>query len=155
MALELRRTVRRLADKDEIGDLVRLYSHCVDRKLYDRLSDLFVENCVIDFGPGMGPALHGRASFRAVLGRPGGGFAATSHHNANLLINFENEDRASVCSSVYAWHLRHDGDTAVIWGCYDDIVERTVHGWRFAARKLRVAGHENYDLNWHPLTNDV
>jgi hypothetical protein len=152
---ELERTVRRLVDKDEISDLVRSYSHCIDRKLYDDLAALFVENCVIDFGPGVGPAVHGRTAFRATLGRPGGGFAATSHHNASVLITFENEDQASVRSSVYAWHLRHDGHTALIWGCYDDVVERTSEGWRFALRRLRVAGHENYDLDWLPLIDNA
>jgi hypothetical protein len=28
---------------------------------------------------------------------------------------------------------------------------RTPEGWRFARRQLRVAGSENWDIEWHPI----
>jgi len=137
-------------DKDEIVDLVHRYSHCADRRLYDELADLFTEDCVVDYGPGFGPAVRGRQALRAMFGA-GPGFLATSHHNANVLITFETDDRASVRTSVYAWHQTTEGVTPQVWGCYHDVAMRTPDGWRLAARQLRIAGNENWDADWLPL----
>jgi hypothetical protein len=152
------RTLERLRDKDEIVDLVHRYSHLVDHKRPDELMELFVEDCVVDYGPGLGGPRRSRAELRAMFGdgrppteeRPG--FLATSHHNANVLVTFENEDRARVVSSLYAWHRTSVGETPQIWGVYHDVVVRTTGGWRFAERVLRVAGSEGWDPGWHPLS---
>ena len=141
--------VRRLADKDEITDLVHRYSYCVDHRLYDEVAGLFTEECVVDYGPGIAPPARGRAALRALFGHPGGGFAATSHHNANVLVTFEDDEHASVRTSVYAWHQRGDGTTPQLWGCYLDRVEKGPDGWRIAARQLRVLGVDDWDANWH------
>jgi ketosteroid isomerase-like protein len=139
----------RLLDKDEIVDLVRHYSYCVDHKLHDEVAELFTEDCVVDYGPGLGPPVRGRAAFRRMFGRPGGGFAVTSHHNANVLVEFDDDDHASLRASVYAWHRRHDGTTAELWGYYHDTVVRDPGGWRIAARQLRVLAVEGWDIEWH------
>ena len=47
--------VARLIDKDQIIDLVHRYSYCVDHRLYDEVIDLFTEDCVVDYGPGIAP----------------------------------------------------------------------------------------------------
>jgi ketosteroid isomerase-like protein len=149
---EMDKALGRLLDKDEIVDLVHRYSHFVDRKLYDELAELFTEDCVVDYGPGIGPVMHGRAAFRSIFGA-GGGFAATSHHNANVLIDFDGDERASVCTSLYAWHKTHEGATPRVWGCYLDVVVRTTDGWRFAERQLRIAGSEGIEIEWLPLVD--
>ena len=153
---DLERAVRRLLDKDEIVDLVHRYSYLVDHRLYDQLAELFTEDCVVDYGPWVGPPARGRVAFRAMFGgsestdaRPG--FLATSHHNANVLVTFEGDDRASVLTSVYAWHRAPRGATPRIWGYYHDVAVRTSKGWRLAERQLRVAGNEEWAVDWHPL----
>ena len=85
-----------------------------------------------------------------MFGLPGEGFSATSHHNANVLVKFHNPDRASVRTSVYAWHKRFDGSTPQLWGYYHDVVMRQPEGWRIANRQLRVLGVEDWDVEWHP-----
>ena len=97
----IERAVRRLVDKDEIVDLVHRYSYYVDQKFYDEIAELFTEDCVVDYGPGVGPPVQGRTAFRAMFGA-GRGFVVTSHHNANVLVSFEGDDRASVRTSCYA-----------------------------------------------------
>src|ERR1700685_3265112 len=94
--------VRRLLDKDQIIDLVHQYSYFVDHGRYDEVVELFTEDCVGDYGP-IAPSVHSRAKLRQMLGHPGGGFGATSHHNANVLVKFVDADHASVRTSVYAW----------------------------------------------------
>ena len=52
---DIQQAVRRLVDVDEIVDLVHRYSYYVDHKFYDNLVGLFTEDCVIDYGPWVGP----------------------------------------------------------------------------------------------------
>ena len=85
-----------------------------------------------------------------MLEQSGREFAATSHHNANVLVKFDAADRASVRTSVYAWHQRTDGATPQLWGYYHDTVVRHPDRWRIASRKLRVLGVEDFAMDWHP-----
>ena len=140
--------VRRLIDKDHIIDLVHHYSYYVDHRLYDEVVQLFTEDCVVDYGPGI-PPVRSRAGLRRMFGHPDAGFAATSHHNANVLVKFEDPDHASVRTSVYAWHQRADGGTPRLWGYYHDSVVRLLDGWRIAERQLRTLGTEDWNMEMH------
>jgi ketosteroid isomerase-like protein len=154
VADDLERTVRRLVDKDEIVDLVHRYSHLVDHRRYDEVAGLFTDDCEVDYGIGGGEPIRGRDALAATFGAMADsrhGFAATSHHNANVLVTFEGDDRASVRTSVYAWHQAPDGTTPRIWGWYYDVVARTAEGWRLAVRQLRVTGNEGWPADWLPL----
>jgi len=157
-AADLERSVRRLLDKDEIIDLVHRYSYLVDHRMPDQLVELFTDDCLVDYGAGIAPPIRGRRALGELFGigtespEAGRGFLATSHHNANVLVTFESDDRASVLTSLYAWHQAQEGETPRIWGCYHDIAVRTADGWRLAERQLRVAGNENWTAEWHPLT---
>src|SRR5438477_870480 len=98
--------LRRLVDKDAIIDLVHEYSYCVDQRLYDEVASLFTDDCVVDYGPEFAP-IRGRLALRKMFGNPAAGFRATSHHNANVLVTFDGDDRARVRTSLYAWHQRN------------------------------------------------
>jgi ketosteroid isomerase-like protein len=151
------RTLRRLADKDEIVDLVHRYSFLVDHRRPEELMELFTDDCVVDYGPGVGEPTRSKAEFRAMFGgtreatesRPV--FVATSHHNANVLVTFEGDERATVVTSLYAWHHTSTGERPELWGAYHDVVVRTAGGWKFASRQLRIAGNQGWDVAWHPL----
>jgi hypothetical protein len=145
--------IRRLIDKDEIVDLVHRYSYCVDHRLYDEVVELFTEDCVVDYGPAW-PPVRSRAGLRKMFGQPEGVFAATSHHNANVLVTFEDLDHASVRTSVYAWHRRADGVTPRLWGYYHDSVVHLPDGWRIAERQLRTLGSEDWNVVMHPALED-
>jgi SnoaL-like domain len=149
MGMDVTAVVRRLADKDEIVDLVHRYSYCVDHRMYDELVMLFAEDCVVDYGPGWSP-IRGRMALRKMFGHPSVGFQATSHHNANVLVTFDDDDHAMVATSVYAWHRRRDLTTPGVWGYYHDTVTRAQEGWLFATRQLRVLGTEDWPQAMHP-----
>jgi SnoaL-like domain len=144
------RDLRRLLDKDEIIDLVHKYSYFTDHRRYDEVVGLFTDDCVVDYGPGVAPVVRSRAALRKLFGHPAGGYAATSHHNANILVTFDDDDHANVLTSVYAWHLRTNGSTPQLWGYYHDQVRREADGWRIAARQLRVLGTEDWKADFHP-----
>jgi hypothetical protein len=140
--------VERLIAKDEIIDLVHRYSYCVDHRLYDEVVELFIEDCVVDYGPGI-PPVRFKARLRRMFGHPDSGFAATSHHNANVLVTFDDLDHATVRTSVYAWHQRTDGGTPCLWGYYHDSMVRLPEGWRIAGRQLRTLGAEDWNMEMH------
>jgi hypothetical protein len=140
--------LRRLMDKDEIVDLVHRYSYCVDHRLYDDVVALFTEDCVVDYGYENGPPIRSRAALLQMFGNPEVAFEATSHHNANVLVTFSDDDHGTVLTSVYAWHERNDGVTPKLWGYYHDAVARTSVGWRIARRELRVLGVEDWPSTW-------
>jgi ketosteroid isomerase-like protein len=155
MVTDEQNALRRLLDKDSIVDLVHQYSYYVDHRLYDEVVDLFTEDCTVDYGP-VAPPVRTRAALRQMFGRPTGGFKATSHHNANVLVTFEDDDSAKVRTSVYAWHEQADGATPRLWGYYHDSVVRNPEGWRIETRELRVLGVENWHSKWHwALDGDV
>jgi 3-phenylpropionate/cinnamic acid dioxygenase small subunit len=140
--------LQRLLDKDQIIDLVHRYSYCVDHGLYDEVVELFTEDCVVDYGPSW-PPVRSRASLRQMFGHPDSAYVATSHHNANVLVTFEDLNHASVCTSVYAWHQQTDGTSPRVWGYYHDSVVRLPEGWRINERQLRVLGTENWNMEMH------
>ena len=148
MVTDEQAALRRLLDKDSIVDLVHRYSYCVDHRRYDEVVNLFTEDCTVDYGPDW-PPVRTRAGLRQMFSLPVGGFKATSHHNANVLVTFESDDKATVRASVYAWHEQADGVTPRLWGYYHDSVVRDPDGWRIATRQLRVLGVEDWDSNWH------
>ena len=145
-------SIRQLLDKDQIIDLVHEYSYRVDHRQYDEVVELFTEDCVVDYAPGIAP-VRTRAGLREMFRHSGGGFTATSHHNANVLVTFDGADRASVRTAVYAWHQRPDGGTPRLWGYYHDIVVRLPEGWRIAHRQLRVLGVEDWQMEMHPAVD--
>ena len=158
--------LQRLLDKDAIIDLVHKYSYCVDHRLWSNLPTLFTEDCVIDYGPGSSPVVRSRAAFQQMLGSSAGsstfrpGFVGTSHHNANVLVAFDDDDLATVRSSLYAWHRMTVGPTATgqiwnhttpqVWGYYHDVVRRIDNVWRFAERKLHLLGAQDWHDQYHP-----
>ena len=148
MDKEAEAAIGRLIDKDRIVDLVHRYSYGVDHRHYDEVVELFTEDCVVDYGPTF-PPVRSRAGLRQMFGHPDARYVATSHHNANILVTFEDHDRASVRTSVYAWHQRGDGTTPRLWGYYHDSVVRLPDGWRIAERQLRTLGAEDWNVAMH------
>ena len=149
--------LQRLLDKDAIVDLVHRYSYWVDHQQNERVVELFTDDCRVDYGASVAPPIHGKEALRRVFGldrepgerkRP---FRATSHHNANVLVDFDSDDRATVRTSLYAWHETPSGETPRIWAYYYDVAVRTPQGWRLAERVLRVAGEEGWQGEVHPL----
>jgi hypothetical protein len=86
--------------------LIHRYSYFVDHRRFEELMELFSEDGMLDFDPGVGPVMRGRSEIRKLFGSR---FLVTSHHNANVLVDLEDDDRATMCSTVYAWHETIDG----------------------------------------------
>jgi hypothetical protein len=146
--------LRRLLDRQEIVDLVHAYCRNVDLVRPAEIAALFTDDCVVDYGPGLGEPTRGAAELEERLGRGLPRFAATSHHVSNIQVDFdESGDTATGCTYLYAWH-RYPGGSAPdahLWAQYHDRFVRTPAGWRIAERTLKVAGQEAFDVDWYPI----
>jgi hypothetical protein len=141
--------LRILVDRQAIVDLVHSYCRGVDSVDETALNSCFAEECVVDYGPGMGGPRRGRDVIVSglVAGLPN--FAATHHQVSNIEIRFDDADVARGVTYVTAWHRYSDGrPDAILWGQYHDRFVRTSEGWRIAERILFATGQQNFDIPW-------
>jgi len=150
--------LQQLVDRQQIVDLVHAYCRNVDLVNAAEVAALFTDDCVVDYGPGLGEPTRGSAQLEDRLARGLPRFAATSHHVSNIDITFDitpdGPDAADGVTYLYAWHRFPDHPAtpdAHLWGQYHDRFIRTAAGWRIATRTLRVAGQEAFDVAWYPI----
>lgn len=142
-----------LLHRQAITDAIHAYCRGVDTIDVDTVAALFTQDCVIDYGPGLGAPTTGRANVADRLRRGLPRFAATSHHVSNIEIMFgEDDTSASSITSLIAWHrYPDDRPDAVLWARYHDRWVLEGGRWLIAERILRVAGEENFDVEWYPI----
>lgn len=150
--------LRRLVDRQAIVDVIHAYCRNVDLVRPTEIAALFTEDCVVDYGPGMGAVTNGSAELEQRLGRGLPRFAATSHHVSNIEVSFDPDDEAAdsarATTYLYAWHRFPDHPAtpdAHLWAQYHDRFVRTDGGWRIAERTLKVAGQEAFEVPWYPI----
>src|ERR1700722_7920419 len=137
--------VQQLVDAEEIGRLIYDYAFHLDMNHPEELANLFVEDCVVIYGPNFGA--EGIEAYKKTLEGIGEYFVATSHHVSNTVIDFEGADAATARSVLYAFHRytreRPDGH---VWGQYHDEFVRVDGVWRFKRRELRAAAVQDFHV---------
>jgi len=143
----------RVVDRAAIADLVYEYARTMDLNLPSELAALFTEDCVVDYGEGLGGRIDGRAALERFVADSLPNVEATSHHVSNVQVRFEGPAAATGVAYLYAWHrFADERQDATLWGQYHDRFVRTSSGWRIAQRTLRVAGEEAMGFGaWHPI----
>jgi ketosteroid isomerase-like protein len=145
--------LQRLVDHQAITDLIHAYCRGVDAVDAAGVAALFTADCVVDYGPGLGEPTHGAAQLERRLAAGLPRFAATSHHVSNIEITFDDSGRtASGVTYLYAWHrYPDDRPDAELWARYHDRFVRDGDRWLISERILRVAGQQDFDVDWHPV----
>lgn len=131
----------RLEDRTAITDVLIEYCRTLDRMDLKRLSDLFTDDCEVDYGPDPRLRSRGRSALAKSLERMWR-WSRTSHHLSNVQIRFDDETKATVGSYVHAWHERADGSTATVLGQYHDRFVRVNGAWRIAERRMVMNGND-------------
>lgn len=140
-----------IRDRLAITALIHAYCRHVDLLEVRELGKLFTDDCVVDYGPGLGGPRHGREALESALARGLPRFSATSHHVSNIDIVLDGE-RASGVSYLLAWHRMADGSPdALLFGQYHDRFVRIDGGWRISERRLLVAGEAGFPIAWNPI----
>jgi ketosteroid isomerase-like protein len=140
-------------DRQAITDVIHAYCRGVDTLDTASVAALFTEDCVVDYGPGLGAPTQGSVAIGERLARGLPRFAATSHHVSNIEITFSVDGvSATGITYLYAWHSYPDARPhAELWARYHDVFLRRGDRWLIAERVLRVAGQRNFDVEWYPV----
>ena len=149
---DLETTVRVLADRQAITDVIHAYCFHFDRNEPEAVAALFTDDATIDYGP-EAARIDGAAAIAPTiaigLART---FAATSHHVSNIEITFDGDDDARSVSYVYAWHEYFDGSESELWGRYAHRFRRDDGRWLIAELVLQAAGTRNFHRSrMHPI----
>ena len=150
--MDVEREVRRMVDRQLITDVLHHYCQSVDHFRPDEVAALFIEDCVVDYGPGQGGAIHGAKTLEAGLRSRAGlrRFSATSHHVSNVQVDFIDDHRATSVCYLYAWHawLDRSRPDSYLWGQYHDEFVRIDDRWLIASRHLVLAGERDFPIAW-------
>ena len=140
-------------DRQAITDVIHAYCRGVDSLDTASVAALFTDDCLVDYGPGLGAPTHGAVAIGERLARGLPRFAATSHHVSNIDIAFADDGQSATgITYLYAWHsYPDDRPHAELWAQYHDVFVRRGERWLIAQRVLRVAGQRNFDVEWYPV----
>lgn len=155
--MQIETALRDLVAHRAITDVIHAYCRSVDTVDADAVVALFTEDCIVDYGPGLGTPTHGSAVLRDRLASGLPRFAATSHHVSNIEIELA-DDATSATTITYlmAWHRYPDErPDAVLYARYHDRFVRDADRWLIAERILRVAGQQDFDIAWHPVVRNA
>jgi ketosteroid isomerase-like protein len=146
-------TVRELADRQAIADLIHAYCEHFDANEPEAVAALFTEDATVDYGPEVPPVVGGAAIGPAIAVGLERTFAATSHHVSNIRIELDGANTASSVAYLYAWHRYVDGSPdGELWGRYRHTFRRTEAGWRIASLRLEAAGMVDFHRStMHPI----
>lgn len=140
-----RAQLQRLADKEEIRELIGDYSEAADRGRPGDLAALFLAEGTLEVvGPSFDAGTYnGRAAIVDLLEGNTAKLRETQdtpllrHHLATIRIRLLEENRARAESYFLA--LAEDGVDH--WGRYSDRLSRGQEGWRFELRRVIHEGH--------------
>ncbi len=145
--------LRAIVARQAITDVIHAYCRSVDTIDTDAAAALFTDDCMVDYGPGLGESTRGASSLarRLATGLPR--FEATSHHVSNIEIALAPDGvSATAVTYLLAWHrYPDDRPDATLYARYHDRFVNVGHRWLIAERILRVAGQQDFDVEWHPI----
>jgi 3-phenylpropionate/cinnamic acid dioxygenase small subunit len=119
----------------EIHQLLGLYGHIVDAGEWDRFTELFEDDAVLDYTGVRAPRVFVGVAQIADYFRDAN--HPSAHHVTNIVV-FERDGEVAVHSKFFAPYTRATHDPRRWYGGdYEDVVVRTDAGWRFRRRVCR------------------
>jgi ketosteroid isomerase-like protein len=141
-------TLRDLADRAELTDLVARHSRWIDESRWDETGRIFTEDVVTESPRG---EARGVEALLALVAKGHDTFARTLHHKSNLVIDLDG-DTAAVRAHDLAVFVVDDESVALAAGVAHYGARRTGDGWRFASLRIEpVALTANLDRARLPL----
>lgn len=148
-----------LIDRHQICDLLARYCQYLDEYDIDSIGNVFIDNAIMDQGPGRGGPIQGRLSILAGMKDRQALFKRTCHQLGQSLIEIDGHTAKSL-TYVTAWHQTWAGDMQTARLRYHDQLVRVAPGqWRIAYRKSQAMGVDGFgeaQWNWvHRLQPDM
>jgi hypothetical protein len=122
----------RAEDREAIRELIAAYAHYYDDGRIDEFADLFVEDGVMQLGPG-GMLAHGPGEISSALSSVD--TTDLRHFTTDVMIEFTDETRAKGVCRFAVHSPARDFD-----GTYHDEYTKSADGWRFARRTISIFG---------------
>jgi ketosteroid isomerase-like protein len=139
-----------LVTRQEIVDVLGAYCERLDEYDIDGVAELFIEDCVTDYGPGRGGPVRGRQHVRDRIATGQAEFRRTHHQLGQIRVDLHDDADAGALSYLTAFHERWDGSTARVHLRYVDRLHKSGGRWRIAARTVQVTAVEGFDgVPWH------
>jgi len=124
-----------------IEELTRLYGLFCDTRHFEKLADLFTNECVYDESVVGGTPVSSRADLLQLFRKASGRLGPMIHICTNQVISAFSGRTASGLCHVLAEGLFNVGDEQKpfrIFGCYDDRYSKEGDRWYFKSRVLRL-----------------
>jgi ketosteroid isomerase-like protein len=134
-----------------IADLLAGFCERIDAYDIEGVAGLFSEDCLTDYGPGLGGPIRGRGALRERLLKSQARFRRTHHQLGSQRTDIQGEQARAVTYAT-AWHERWDGREVVLRLQYHDVLRLEPEGWRIAERRALVSGVSGLEgeFNWVP-----
>jgi uncharacterized protein (TIGR02246 family) len=129
----LNRTVQRLADRQELADLVARYGRCVDDRDLDAVADMFTSDATFDSRSG---PVAGRAAVLDYYRKQLLSYTVTYHYAHSQTVDFLDDDTATGVVQAHA-ELAIDGRGVQVALRYTDEYRREDGRWRFRSRRAQ------------------
>lgn len=137
--------LERLVEERAIERVLSDYAYYLDMNMPDRMAELFVEDCEVDYAPNFGAK--GMEAYKKTLEGIGTFFTATSHHNSGTVIDFVSSTEARTRTIVLAVHrYAKDRPDGILHGQYHDTLVKVDGAWKFKTRELRTALTTDYHV---------
>ncbi len=131
--------IRRIADEQQVRNLLARMGHLADDGELDEYMDQFTEDAVWDGGPVFGRRQGQEAILEGARERRASGTSGPGAHTRHVLTTTEvqvNGDTAR-SKSVFMFYVGIDAEPKVqVVGVYEDECRRTPQGWKLAHRKI-------------------
>jgi CheY-like chemotaxis protein len=132
-------TVAKLADHQQIKDVLTRYAVAIDTKDWLLLKTCFTNDGAVDYGPEIG-RYEGPDNIVAIVRSFVGDLDATHHLTGNHQIIVDG-DTASCVSYLHAQHCLAgvaEGENYTLGGVYRDTLGRMKDGWQIKLRKIET-----------------
>ena len=126
------------SDVQGISEQLTQYGCALDSRAWSSLERLFTEDAVVDYGE-LG-VFNERAAIVGVVREFLEQCGPTQHLIGNIRIQVNGETAQSRCYVQATHAAREAGDRGLmlLWGEYQDELQRTSDGWKIRYRRLRV-----------------
>src|ERR1700761_1803031 len=136
--------LQNLIDRQMIADLFATYAKCLDDYDVDGLGQCFLEDGIMDQGPGRGGPVTGREKIVAGVKERHSEYRRTCHHLGQSLLAIDG-DSATGTTYVIAWHQTWEGEIRTVYLRYQDKLSRIETGeWKIARRASQAMAVEGF-----------
>src|SRR3546814_5492061 len=126
--------LERLVEERAIERVLSDYAYYLDMNMPDRMAELFVEDCEVDYAPNFGAK--GMEDYKKTLEGIGTFFTATSHYNSGNVIDFVSSNEARTRKNVLAvQRYAKDRRDSILHRQYQATLVKVEGAWKVMTRE--------------------